>query len=170
MGAMIVPGEGITHMAAFLSLMFAATMAAAPESSTAVETPLPAMMAQPAPGPSSQQEYDEKYIWAEDFPVVHGDRHFVGTTIETFFYQGRYRKPLVGADLYDAVGRTDLAATYRKRMTGKYLLYASGVALFVGGVVYAFSSSSPAPDVNLPPDQFAKQAQAVQDASLAVAF
>jgi hypothetical protein len=37
----------------------------------------------------------------------------------------------------------------------------------VGGGVYAFSNVSTAtPDINLPPDQFARQAQAAQDASL----
>ena len=47
-----------------------------------------------APGESGRREYDEKHIWAEDYPVVYGDGHHFGTTIGTFFYQGKYRKLL----------------------------------------------------------------------------
>jgi hypothetical protein len=152
-------------MAALFALMFAAATAAAPEPSTAAGT-TPPTAAQAGPGPSVQQEYEEKYIWAEDFPVVYGGHHYVGTTIGTFFFQGKYRKPLAGADLYDAIGRPDLATTYRNRLTRRYVLLGAGLALVVGGGVYALSNvSTAAPDVSLPPAEFARQAQAAQDAS-----
>ncbi len=153
-------------MAALFALLLAAATAAAPEPSTAAG-PMPPPAAQAGPGPSAQQEYEEKYIWAEDFPVVYGGHHYVGTTIGTFFFQGRYRKPLAGADLYDAIGRPDLATTYRNRLTSRYVLLGAGLALIVGGGVYAFSHVSTAtPDLGLPPAEFARQAQAAQDASL----
>lgn len=153
-------------MAALFAVMIAAATAAAPEPSTAAgSAPPPA--AQAGPGPSAQQEYEEKYIWAEDFPVVYGGHHYVGTTIGTFFFQGRYRKPLAGADLYDAIGRPDLATIYRNRLTQRHVLLGAGVALMVGGGVYALSNVSTAtPDLGLPPAEFARQAQAAQDASL----
>jgi hypothetical protein len=145
-----------------MTLMLAAATAAPPDPSGAT---LPAT-SQAAPGPSALEQYEERYIWAEDFPVVYGDRHHVATTIGTFFYQGKYRKPLAGADLYDAIDRPDLAATYRQRATGKYLLCGAGLALIVGGGAYAIANfSSAPPDLNLPPAQFAQQAQAASDAA-----
>ncbi len=151
-------------MAALFALTLAAAAAAAPEPSAPGTAPPTG--AQEESSPSARQEYDEKYIWAEDFPVVYGDRHSVATTIGTFFFQGRYRKPIAGADLYDAIGRPDLATIYRDRLTRRYILVGAGLALLIGGGVYAAAGASTGnPDVNLPPAQFAQQAQAAQDAA-----
>ncbi len=125
-------------MTALFALTVAAATAAAPEPS-ALGTAPPTAAQEPS-SPPAQQEYDEKYIWVEDFPVVYGDRDHVGTTIGTFFFQGKYRKPIAGADLYDAIGRPDLAAIYRDRLTRKLILVSAGLALVVGGGVYTLAA------------------------------
>ena len=151
-------------MTALFALTVAVATAAAPGPSGGGAAPPTG--AQEESGPSARQEYDEKYIWAEDFPVVYGNRHYVTTTTGTFFFQGKYRKPLAGADLYDAIGRPDLATIYRDRLTRRSILMGAGLALLIGGWVYiAAGASTGNPDVNLPPDQFAREAQAAQDAA-----
>lgn len=144
-------------MTALFALTVAAATAAAPEPS-ALGTAPPTAAQEPS-SPPAQQEYDEKYIWVEDFPVVYGDRDHIVTTIGTFFFQGKYRKPIAGADLYDAIGRPDLAATYRDRLTRKLILVGTGLALTMGGGVYILAAF---PKGN---SQSAQQAQAAQDAA-----
>lgn len=44
-------------------------------------------------------------------------------------------KPLSGSGLYDVLGRTDLASTYRSRMAAKTMLYIAGGGLLLGGAI-----------------------------------
>jgi len=68
------------------------------------------------PRADAQEQYDEQAIGLDDFgSVVTEHGRVTGTVQWTSPYQGKYKKPLVGADFYRAVGRDDLVKQYEDR-------------------------------------------------------
>jgi len=90
---------------------------------------------------------------AEDSPQRQYELNYIGvagaftTNSETgamqpagvLAWRGIYGKPLPGADFYDAVGRPDLAASYRSRSHLRTALAVPGLTIAVGGTVAMFT-------------------------------
>jgi hypothetical protein len=120
----------------------------------------------PAPDASAQRRYEEERIQLDDFAWVTGSHHEVTTSIRTIPFQGKYRRPLEGAEFYRAVGRPDLEATYRERDGTRTLLLVAGIGGVVAGALYtAANFNQPSPSVSLPPSQFQQQMDASAQAS-----
>lgn len=85
--------------------------------------------------PPSDAPYDEQYVGFDDFGgVISRDGFVAGTVQWSVPYEGKYKKPLLGADFYRKVGRNDLAVRYEDRM-------ALRTGLIAGGVIVAVVSS-----------------------------
>ena len=90
------------------------------------------------PRADAQEQYDEQAIGFDDFgSVVTEHGRVTGTVQWTSAYQGKYKKPLVGADFYRAVGRADLVKQYEDRAALKTGLLVGGGLVFLAGVITA---------------------------------
>lgn len=56
-------------------------------------------------------------------------------------YEGKYKKPLEGADFYERVERPELAKAYRRNVALKWLLGLAGLGISIGGIAYMVSST-----------------------------
>jgi hypothetical protein len=72
----------------------------------------------------TDSEYDEKFVSFVD-----------AGPWGAIAYQGKYMKPLEGAEIYEAIGRKDLADQYRSNVGARHLLMWGGGAVVTGGVV-----------------------------------
>ena len=96
----------------------------------------PAARAEPSNPPVSQEDYDKQFIWFEQFNAIDPK---TGTLYEaTLAYEGKYRKPLAGADFYRRVGREDLAQQYVSREERRQALMVSGSLIALGSLVATF--------------------------------
>ncbi len=79
----------------------------------------------------AQAEYEKKYVWFEDGAFV----NVYGGVVSRFSvaYQGKSRVPLEGEAFYQAIGRTDLADSYRARSGTRLGLLLGGGAVTLGG-------------------------------------
>jgi len=86
------------------------------------------------PRVDAEEQYDEQAIGFDDFGSVVTSRGTVTGTVQwSSPYQGKYKKPLVGADFYRALGRSDLVKQYEDRAALKTgLLVGGGLALLAG--------------------------------------
>ena len=84
----------------------------------------------------AEEQYDEQAIGFDDFGSVVTSRGTVTGTVQwSSPYQGKYKKPLVGADFYRALGRSDLVKQYEDRAALKTgLLVGGGLALLAGTI------------------------------------
>jgi hypothetical protein len=83
------------------------------------------------PRADALEQYDEQAIGFDDFGgVVTEDGRVTGTVQWSSPYQGKYKKPLVGADFYRAVGRPDLVKQYEDRAALKSGLWWAEVSSF----------------------------------------
>ncbi len=73
----------------------------------------------------AQRQYDEQYVAFDDMAAVTAGGSVVATW--SIPYQGKYRKPLEGADFYEAVERHDLTDLYRKKRNLKTGLIVAGL-------------------------------------------
>ena len=85
-------------------------------------------------------------------PVVSGDHHGVTTSLSVVPVLASTGAPLLGGDLYRALGRDDLAAEYQARQARRSVLAVVGSGLVLGGLAYA--ATRPGPGTELPADQF----------------
>lgn len=136
-----------------------------PPAATAPSAPPPAAPAQgqepAARRDAALREYEERYVVLDDFTWVQGDHHRVSTTLRTIPFQGKYRRPLAGDSFYEAVGHPELASIFRERESKRHWLVGGGIALVVGGALYALvQSSQPEPDLLAGPDAFRRQMEA----------
>ncbi|HEY3587927.1 MAG TPA: hypothetical protein VGK85_12275 [Myxococcaceae bacterium] len=92
----------------------------------------------------AEEQYDEQAIGFDDFgAVVTSDGAITGTVQWSSPYQGKYKKPLVGADFYRALGRSDLVKQYEDRAALKTgLLVGGGLALLAGTIAATVIASS----------------------------
>jgi hypothetical protein len=60
----------------------------------------------------AKEAYDKEYVWFGDWVGV--NQYGAVVSSWTNVYQGKYKKPLEGADFYAAVDRPDLAAKYHE--------------------------------------------------------
>lgn len=96
--------------------------------------------AQDVPSPPSQQ-YEEQYIGFDDFGgVVTHDGVVTGTVQWTVPYEGKYKKPLTGAEFYRKLGRADLAQSYTDRQALRTGLMVSGVLVAIASMVAGIAS------------------------------
>jgi hypothetical protein len=101
----------------------------------------------PSQAPDAERAFEERGIWPEGETVVGFNRYGSEVVrIWTVFTRGRYGPVLEGADLYDYLGRADLAHSYRARratrlglLLGGFLVAAGGAAIFAVG----FASAGP---------------------------
>jgi hypothetical protein len=94
----------------------------------------------PPPGDltRAQEQYDEQAVGFDDFGgVVTENGTVTGTVQWSSPYQGKYKKPLVGADFYRAVGRADLVKQYEDRAALKTGLMVGGGLVALAGLIAA---------------------------------
>jgi hypothetical protein len=88
------------------------------------------------PRADAQEQYDEQAIGFDDFGAVVTSHGTVSGTVQwSSPYQGKYKKPLLGADFYRAVGRADLVKQFEDRAglrTG--VLVGGGLAMLAGTI------------------------------------
>jgi hypothetical protein len=118
--------------------------------------------APPVPPDAAQREYEERRVGFDLLPYVSGSDGNVTTSLMTVPYQGQYKRPLIGVEFYQVVGREDLAAEYRSRSSRRNVLMGIGIGVIVGGGLYVLSA--PRPDVNSSFEEFSRQARARDDA------
>lgn len=84
-----------------------------------------------------REEYERSYVAFQDYALVHvGSGRQVGQgAVAT---QGKFKKPLEGADFYRAVGREDLAARYAQTNTLRWAMMVGGGVIGVAAPVTAF--------------------------------
>lgn len=82
------------------------------------------------PSDSPRAQFERQFIGIDEYEVGGSSDLFVA-------YQGKYKRPLEGADFYDAVLRPDLAARYRSRVAVKTVLKVAGPVSGVLGLLYA---------------------------------
>jgi len=86
---------------------------------------------------NAKTEFDQGFIWFDDFIVVNGYGGTVGHG--AIAYQGVAKRVLDGEEFYRAVGRDDLAEGYQTRRNTKIGVAIAGGAIAIGGFVYAFN-------------------------------
>ena len=119
----------------------------------------PAARAEQRDETSLQEEYDRHFIGFENFVAVDPKTGAVRRATEV--YEGRYRKPIEGADFYRKVGREDLAQEYALRAGRQSTLRIAGgviaLSAFVASAIIVANSMSADPcDVNSPFPDFAR--------------
>ena len=134
--------RGLFLVVVFLSWSVHAQVAAPTDGPPSGSDVIPSDSALP-PAPSDAprvagEQYDEQAIGFDDFgSVVTSHGAVTGTVQWSSPYQGKYKKPLVGADFYRAVGRADLVKQYEDRAALKTGLLVGGGLVFLAGVITA---------------------------------
>lgn len=82
----------------------------------------------------ARDEFLDNFVAFRDWVGINQYGAVVSSWSEAF--QGRDRRPLEGADFYEAVGRPDLAEEYRSNNTVKTVLGWTGGLMFLGGLTY----------------------------------
>lgn len=107
----------------------------------------PALAADDAPtlAADQQAQYDEQYVWFEDYKLVNlNSGAQVGEGADV--YQGKYKKKLDDGKFYDVVGRSDLAGQYRSTNTLKLSLLIGGTAVGLAAPLATLGLMSSVPD------------------------
>jgi len=90
------------------------------------------------PRADALEQYDQQAIGFDDFGgVVTEDGRVTGTVQWSSPYQGKYKRPLAGADFYRAVGRLDLVKQYEDRAALKTGLIVGGGLVLLAGLITA---------------------------------
>lgn len=97
-----------------------------------------------SPAPSSaQDEFEQKVIFFEDYRTVGMNQY--GSVVSSYdwarAYQGKYKKPLLGVDFYQALGKPEVVQKYRDVESSNTMWGIAGGVVFagtlVGGIVWA---------------------------------
>jgi hypothetical protein len=88
----------------------------------------------------AQETYERFFIGFDDWAAVTQTGGVVRTWTQP--WQGKYKKPLEGADFYRAIGRQDLAERYAAKGRTKGAICVIGVAVTALGIYIASSSVS----------------------------
>jgi hypothetical protein len=89
----------------------------------------------PASPAEAREQYALKHIGFEEFVAVSTRRGYV-VSQWSVPYEGKYKKPLEGADFYQKVGRADLTSAYQDKMTLKVVTGLVGAGAMVGGGIF----------------------------------
>ena len=89
---------------------------------------------------AASDEYEKKRIWIEDLTLVNQYGQPVASLSNV--YQGKYKKPLIGADFYRAVGRADLAKKFEARNRSRKRWSRAGFSTLMAGTVLALGCNS----------------------------
>jgi len=81
------------------------------------------------PATQARERYALEYVGFEGATIVFG-----GNSREWTAYQGKYHRPLEGADFYRAVGRDDLLGRYRSRQALRVTLVLGGIGVSLAGL------------------------------------
>jgi hypothetical protein len=109
------------------------------------------------PRADAQEQYDAQAIGFDDFGAVVASHGTVTGTVQwSSPYQGKYKKPLVGADFYRAIGRSDLVQQYEDRAALKTGMMVGGGLAVVAGLITAsvVASSQITTCPSIPPGSF----------------
>lgn len=87
---------------------------------------------------SASDEYEKKRIWIEDLTLVNQYGQPVASLSNV--YQGKYKKPLIGADFYRAVGRADLANKFEASNRSRKRWGTAGFTTMMAGTVLSLAS------------------------------
>jgi hypothetical protein len=114
-----------------------AVPSAAMESVSAV-----AQQSAPASNQSRDKELEQRGIWSQDQTMITVNQYGATTGVSrwTVFFRGKYGPQLSGGELYDYLGKPDLAASYRSRSTTRWSLIGGGLAGLVVGSGLATAS------------------------------
>lgn len=93
---------------------------------------------------AAEDQFDESFIGFDDFGSVVTDHHgnVTGTYQWSVPYEGRYKKPLAGADFYRKLGRADLVQEYEDRQSLKTGLLVGGGAVWLATIVATVAIAS----------------------------
>lgn len=103
---------------------------------------IPEVPAAQPPAPLSHQEYEQDYIGFDDWAVM--SHHGLYRWTEP--YQGKYRKPLAGADFYRVIGREDLLQQYQENEKKRTTVQIVGLVVGVPVMALATRSHQDCPD------------------------
>lgn len=92
----------------------------------------------------AQESYDQSFIGFDDWAAITQTGQVVRTWTQP--WQGKYRRPLEGADFYRALGRNDLAERYRSSRSTKIAITVLGVVVGTVGVVLLWDGIGKTPD------------------------
>jgi hypothetical protein len=89
-------------------------------------------------GDNAVEEYEKRKIWFADGGVINAA---TGQLVATWTvpYEGKYKKPIEGAEFYEKVGRPDLASSYRTRTGWRWGLMIAGYGAVLGGMTYGLA-------------------------------
>jgi hypothetical protein len=92
----------------------------------------------------AQRQYDAQYLWLEKWVGINAQSGLVITKWSTI-KQGKYGNEVPGPQVYEILGRPDLARQYRTRRAIKYGVgissIAAGVGLMAGGMGIVFGNT-----------------------------
>lgn len=87
----------------------------------------------------AREKFEKEVVWFEDMVAVDGSSGAVVSSWSNV-YQGKYKKPLAGADFYETVGRPDLAEQYRSTDAVRSAIGTPGAALAGLGLIAMVAS------------------------------
>jgi hypothetical protein len=90
----------------------------------------------------AREKFEKQVVWFEDMVAVDGSSGAVVSSWSNA-YQGKYKKPLAGAEFYETVGRSDLAEQYRSTDAVRSAIVMPGMALAALGLVAMVASPIP---------------------------
>jgi hypothetical protein len=82
----------------------------------------------------AREKFEKEAVWFEDMVAVDGSSGAVVSSWSNV-YQGKYKKPLGGAEFYEVVGRPDLAEQYRSSDAVRSAFIVPGGAIALLGLV-----------------------------------
>lgn len=87
--------------------------------------------AQDPTGGTGNSEYDKQFLYEQEWLGINQYGNVVATW--STIYQGKYKRPVDGAEFYEIVGRQDLATRYRERRALRISFYSAGGVGLLGG-------------------------------------
>ena len=103
----------------------------------------PERVAPDVPPAEAQEAYELQAIGFDDFGGVVSEHGQVKGTVQwSVPYEGKYKKPLVGADFYRKLGRADLVRAYEDREALRTGLMVGGGLVALAGLVAAVALAS----------------------------
>jgi len=87
----------------------------------------------------AREKFEKEVVWFEDMVAVDGSSGAVVSSWSNV-YQGKYKKPLEGAEFYEKIGRPDLAEQFRSSDAVRSAFVMPGAAVAVLGLTAMLAS------------------------------